>query len=342
MKKQIYFIFFLSLFWSVSAHTVIIDDLYAVEISVAGRSADDRQQAIVAGMRMVLVKLTGDRRVPSRSGIANLIPQAEQYVQQFEYRQKLIDEERQLFLWIHFEPLALDQILRDASIPKWGQERPSTLVWLALQDKNQRRLLGTDDTAYIEYINNHAIYRGISLVFPLLDLQDSANLQISDIWGDFSSPVQDASKRYGTDSILTGRVELLNEGIWKAHWGAYIEGKQTRWQVQGKKIIKVLTAGIDGLADRLAIHYAQAGSHTRFSSIDIWVKNVRDFSAYTKVLRYLESLNSITRVTIKTVTSDGVLFSINTEAGADIVYRAIDIGEVLEINGVANNEYRLR
>jgi len=106
--------------------------------------------------------------------------------------------------------ISLNKVLREAAIPEWGSERPSTLVWLAVSDAIGRRLSGLSDiSGYAEKMETHAISRGIVLVHPLLDLEDTNQLKPSDIWGSFQEPVLAASSRYNANVVLTGRLEAI-------------------------------------------------------------------------------------------------------------------------------------
>ena len=160
------------------AQAVVVRGLYEAEVPVSDQSASNRKKNMAAVLRVVLIKLTGDRQVPSRNGVTELLLNADQYVQQFEYRTKEEDKQ-QLTLWARFNSASLDKILREAAIPEWGRERPSTLVWLAVSDAIGRRLTGLSDiSGYVEKMESRAKNRGILLVHPLLDLEDTNQLQL--------------------------------------------------------------------------------------------------------------------------------------------------------------------
>jgi len=69
-------------------------------------------------------------------------------------------------------------------VPIWGKQRPSTLVWLVVEDEGGRRLIGTDEESeYLSVLKERASVRGIPMLIPLLDLEDNARLKPSDVWG---------------------------------------------------------------------------------------------------------------------------------------------------------------
>jgi len=319
---------------------VVVTGLYEAEVPVSDQSASSRKKNMAAVLRVVLIKLTGDRQVPSRNGVTELLLSADQYVQQFEYRTRKEAGIQQHTLWARFNTSSLDKVLREAAIPEWGRERPSTLVWLAVGDAHGRRLTGLGDIlGYVEKMETRAKNRGIVLVHPLLDLQDTNQLQASDIWGGFEEPVLAVSRRYHADVILTGRIESVLPELWKAHWIAYIDDQAYTWVTQGTASKTVLDEGIDGLADALSERYGQAGTYTRSDEIEILVNDITGYNQYSKVLNYLESLNSVTNVEVKEVNPGSVVYLLTTQADNSVISKAVDLGHTLE--QISAMSYRL-
>lgn len=322
------------------AQAVVVSGLYEAEVPVSAQSAGSRKKNMAAVLRVVLIKLTGDRYVPSRNGVTELLFNADQYVQQFEYRTKEIKGSKQLYLWARFNSASLDKVLREAAIPVWGRERPSTLVWLAVSDASGRRLSGLSDiSGYVEKMEVQAKNRGIVLVLPLLDLEDTNQLQVSDIWGSFEEPLLAASRRYNANVVLTGRLEAISPELWEAHWVAYIDEHAFTWVTQGNLAETVIIEGVDGLADTLAERYGQAGTYSQSGEIEILVNDITGYNQYSKVLNYLESLNSVTKVEVKEVTQDSVIYVLTTQADVSVISRAVDLGQTLQ--QINTSSYRL-
>ncbi|MCH8845723.1 MAG: DUF2066 domain-containing protein [Proteobacteria bacterium] len=333
-------LFYALSFSPLMVQAVVVTGLYEAEVPVLDQSASSRKKNMAAVLRVVLIKLTGDRQVPSRNGVTELLLNADQYVQQFEYRTRDEAGKQQLTLWAQFNRSSLDKILHEAAIPEWGRERPSTLVWLAVGDARGRRLTGLSDiSGYVEKMEAQAKTRGIVLIHPLLDLQDTGKLQASDIWGGFQEPVLAASGRYHADVILTGRIESVLPELWEAHWIAYIDDQAYTWITQGTASETVLDEGIDGLADVLAERYGQAGTYTRSDEIEILVNDITDYNQYSKVLNYLESLNSVTNVEVKEVKLGSVVYLLTTRADIFVISKAVDLGHTLE--QISAMSYRL-
>lgn len=324
---------------SLSGQAVVITDLYETEIPASNQSVSSRKQYMSAALRTVLIKITGDSQIISRDDIATSLANADRYVQRFEYRSNATVGKEQLSFWVQFSKILLDKMLRQVGIPQWGQERPSILIWLAVQDGSNRRLIGADDPAYVSVLDNQARDRGIILTYPLLDLQDNRQLRFSDVWGDFREIVFVASQRYSTDIVLTCRLESVSEQLWEARWVAHIEQNNISWMGQGGSPEQVLRTGVDGLVNIMAKRYALAGTYTKTDTIEIVVHEITDYNQYAKVLDYLASLNSVISVAVKGADRDSVIYFLQTQVDHSIVSSAIDLGQTLE--RIDPNNYRL-
>jgi hypothetical protein len=318
--------------WSISAHAVTVSGLYEAEIPVTDQLIGSRKTAIRAALRIVLVKLTGDRNAPERAALEPVMAQAERYALQFRYRDDLSRPAQQAMkLWVQFDEDALNKIMRDYGIPLWGKERPSTLVWLASDGSTGRRLVNIEDSSdYLGMLDKRAQLRGISLIFPLFDLEDSSHLKASDIWGGFSEPVTSASARYHADTILTGSIEQVIPSVWEARWTVYIDDQVTNWVTQGDLPDVVLDEGIDGLIDILASRFASSGGYAQSNIVDISVSDIFNLDQYARTLKYLESLNSVTEVNVIRVESGKVTFQVRVHGGEMMIAQAITLGNTLE------------
>ena len=110
--------------------------------------------------------------------------------------------------------MLIERMLADAQIPLWDSNRPSVLIWMALQDESGSRSLMTSDinNDIIEYIKDFADARGLPVLFPVLDFEDRRNLSEDLVWRLDEQAIRTASLRYGADSILTGRLHFTSSG----------------------------------------------------------------------------------------------------------------------------------
>src|SRR5690606_12687559 len=118
----------------------------------------------------------------------------------------------------------------------WGADRPLTLVWIAVDwGQGEREIVASDDLDRAaaearsidrnrllrERIQDVALERGLPIAFPLLDAEELELVSFSDIWGGFNDRLLEASRRYGADSILVGRVraDTAERNRWSYFFG---------------------------------------------------------------------------------------------------------------------------
>ncbi len=337
---------------SLSVQAIKVPGLYEVEVQVADQSEAARKEGLQRAFRMVLIKLTGDRQAPGRTALVPVMQQAESYLQQYRYREVPVEQKSdsdetihtlETRLWVKFDEDNLNRALRDLSVPVWGRERPSTLLWLAVGDEAGRRLVGLEGAPeYFQVIERRAVQRGIVLIYPLLDLDDSMALRASDVWGGFRGPIFKASSRYHADAILIGTIESPVPGIWEGRWTAFIDNQMANWTSEADLPEAVLDEGIDKLADILASRFARSTGFAGMNEVRLSVADIFNTDQYASVLKYLSSLNSVADVEVLQVEEGRVTFILNAHGGELAVTQAIELGRVLEpISGSGEGSYRL-
>jgi hypothetical protein len=327
------FLLFLSSAWAVR-----VPGLFVAEVPVADQSNRTRQQGVVTALREVMIKVTGDRNAPQQVVALPLLRTAEDYVQQYRFQEVEVPSldtaqppRREPRLSVQFDESALVRDMRAVGLPIWGRERPSTLSWLAMGDDSGRRWLNADEgTGILAHFQARANARGIALLLPLFDLEDAATVQTSDVWGGFPGPVLQASERYAADAVLTGVVNAPRAGIWEGSWTLHLGSESVTWNSQGELLEIVIDEGVDGLADRLAALYVQPGDASGVEQVQLLVADVYRVEDYGRVLRYLETLNSVTAVAVDYVDKGQVGFTLSVHGDAAAVRQAISLGRTLE------------
>jgi hypothetical protein len=335
----------------VTGTAVIVPGLYEVEVPVADQKDANRPDAVRTAMGLVLVKLTGDRYARGRTALAPIFEGAEDFVQQYRYKEETAVQSdvpgavtSNLKLWVRFDEAALERTLRRLSVPVWGQERPVTLLWLVTEHDTGRSIISLEgDSDYLSVVDNRARMRGIALIFPLMDLEDTTRIRPSDIWGGFRQPVMEASNRYNADSVLTGSIASPVPGIWEGHWTAYLGERAHTWITRGDLPEMVLDEGIDGMADILASRYVNAGGiAAEETDVVLTVTDVHDVEQYATAMKYLRSLNSVTDVQVENIAQDTVVFRLKAHGGNTAVAQAIALGRRLQpVGNLDRSSYRL-
>lgn len=332
-----------------SAQAASSIDLYQAEVVVAGRSTDARNNALGDALAHVLVKNTGDPDAASVAGVRSFINQAASYTQQFSYgtRQSFVSGEEQpetvLTLTARFDPQFVQRIIRDTGLARWGVQRPTTLMWLAVETADGSRVLAGEDFASIaQPARRAAARRGLPILFPILDLQDQRAVRMRELWGGFVAPMAQASQRYGTQTFLLGRIEPRGEDQWIVRWVLYDQGNQDYREAGPGPLHEVIAAGIDFAANELAMRYAFSANEgvTGSGGALVAVHGVKDLADYARLLEYLNELSVVEEVAIVMADGERLDFRLQLRGDLERLDQVISFGRALApFDPVAENPF---
>lgn len=306
------------------------EGLYAAEVEYEG----NQQAAFESALGEVLVKLTGRRDAASAPELQPLIASAADFVQQFR-------SPSPGFLWVSFDGSSLAARLTELGQPVWGGERPSTLLWLAVDLGGGRRFVvaseaeSEDEAMLRQAALDEADRRGLPLVLPLVDAEDRAKAPFSELWGGFDDAILEASRRYGVDAVLVGRLAAgdFDRGRWTLLFGDSTE----RWTGG-------VVDSIGRVADAFASRYAVV-STGESGAIRLVVSGVDSIEDYGRVSRFLGEMTAVQALHLETVRADRVVFRVSLRGGASVLDQAVRLGGLLEADGPASPEllsYRVR
>jgi len=311
-----------SLIVPLSGQAARFDNLHTVVVKADLTAEDPLEVGTQAAMAELLVRLTGRRGVQNDPVVFPVLESASRFVEQWGYQ--TADE-----MVLTFDALAVESELRRLNLPLWGAERPLTLMWVVYDTGNGRRqLLGpapteeagiTDRLAFLrESIEDTAAERGLPTLLPVLDEEDQAALSAADVWAGSNDRIEAASRRYGADAILIGRIRSAG-GANAARW-SLLTGDNFR-ERRG-----TVRDGIDWLADTYAQQFVVSGSIQRRK---ILVSEVNSFDDYGRVLAFMEKQSLIESVSVDEVIDDAILLSVRVRGDARVLQRAMRLGNVL-------------
>jgi uncharacterized protein len=299
---------------AVPAGAARVEGLYQAEAEFAG----NRDAGFRATLEKVLVRMTGRRDVADRPETAALFENAAAYAQQF--RQLAPDR-----FWAAFDGAALERQLGELGLPVWGAERPSTLLWLAVDAGGGQRFVvasGAEfeqEVAIREQVFEAARARGLPMVFPLMDAEDRAQASFAEVWGGFEDSIRAASERYGVDAVLVGRLAAADPD--HGRWALYSADDVERWSGS-------VGESIGRLADRFAARYAVVSAgETR--AILVRVRGLDTIDDYGRVTRFLGSLTAVESLGVESLESDEVVFRVALRGEAATLDEAVRLGGLL-------------
>ncbi len=331
-------------------HAVEMKGLYKVEIEIADRERSTRLDTHKRALSQILVRISGSTAPLHHPVIKKAIINAGSYIQRYQYHEvesefslddgRVVDDrvevmvQKKLYLIDQFDKTSIENLLKENGFPVWGSSRPSTLLWLVIEDEGKRLIVGANDKGFArEIVNNAADYRAIPIQLPLLDLTDQNSISIGEIWGGFIDRVQMASLRYQSKSILVGRIHKNHLGVWEVEWILIQDSMPgLQWQSQSSSIELLIASGINRTADQLASVYAQHYQDKTVKKLEVVVEPVKDFSALESVRRYLSDINGVKKVAIHQIESDYARFMLDIEGQVGAVMQIIDFGDVLLIS----------
>jgi hypothetical protein len=338
------------------AHSATVQGLYSASVAVVGQDALERQRGFRLALESVLAKLTGDGVVATLPELDPLMRNASAHVAQYRYRALETTASSQSesagtnlnttdsgaepalpatsieathVLKVSFAPASLNRALNKLGLPLWGAERPETLLWLAVEETADRYILGSASRNQVrESLDQVAEKRALPILLPLMDLQDRSVIHFSDVRGGFTRRVQEASTRYGVDTILTGSLRRHQSG-WSARWVLFRNQRIYRWQANGEEIVDVIIVGMEGLANQLAKEFSISVSYSKASVILLRVDLIESLDDYARVLAYLGGLAVVEKVSVETITPLVSYFRLDTLGGGDNLRNAIALNSVL-------------
>jgi hypothetical protein len=347
-----------------------VDGLFEISIAVDDQYNSTRSRATRRALVDVMVRISGQSKAAGNSIIQSNLKKSTAYIQRYLYREEdTVDESgkpiKQLMLDLVFDEMAIRNLLRDADLPRWGSNRPQALIWLAIGDQQQRFLMGTDDESLLKVINKppsneieeaekivsssnptegidepplnlkeifieKAESRGLPILLPLMDLEDSVNIDVADVWGRFITPIRQASERYSSDAIVAGQMFRDGDG-WLTRWLLLHEGRTISWEIESDNIESSLNLGIDSIADQLAEQYAVYEDSLQRNEILVSVNNVHSVENFANLIDYLESITSIHSVNVAKVTASTIQLRVNLIGEQQSLMQAISLNSKLSI-----------
>jgi len=323
-------------FWG-TAMGVQTEGLYSAQVPLSVQSDSALNGAFDIALGEVLIKVTGRRDIWADGTVRSQFGGASALVQQ--YRMDPDDE-----VWVLFDRVAIKRTLDQLGLPVWGDERPTTLVWLIMDaGTGQREILAAgsniqdiadlspparlDSIAALEEsvretLQTAAEARGVPLVLPLVDSEELRSISISAVWGGFAESLEIASERYGADAVLVGRARLLSSEQVQARWTLLADEERMDWDGD-------VASGPNELADYFAARLATSIGTSR--RILLQVNGVDSLDDYGRVNTYLEALDVVEGHAVDRVAGSEVIFSLEVRGDLDRLMRTIALRRVLQL-----------
>ena len=325
---------------------VTLENLYQAEVLSDSQSDAQRRIDASEGLSQVLTRVSGRSDILQNLVIVAALKTPEQYYSEFSYARveagndeaaalpqpgldPLPAETPRQVMRIRFAPSLIAKILREADLPVWGSNRPSVLSWMAIDDESGRQVLGeANPSLFAKTLNQAARARGVPLLLPLWDLEDSRGVSSSEIWGRFLGRIEAASKRYSPDKILVFRAESEFTNQWRGDWSLGEGGQWRSGTVYGESQAQLATALVGVLASVLSEQYGVTSTR---SEVRLTVEGITEIQDYAEVSRYLEGLTQVMSVQPVRVLTDMVEFKLRSEGEVQQIIDVIALDRKLSL-----------
>ncbi|WP_317931584.1 DUF2066 domain-containing protein [Halioxenophilus sp. WMMB6] len=317
------------------AKAVPVDNLYQADVPVEDRSSATRNKMMDAALAQVLVKITGNPTYLNDATLSRAIRQSSKYVQAYSYSS---DASNNTFLNARFSSTSINNLLKQAGVPLWPENRPRVLVWLARRDYQTgteiltpNTILGGDPSQTIyQRVAVDANMKGLPVVQPLMDLEDQMQIAADQLWALDSAVITAASQRYKPDSILVGRITATSGGQWRISWW-YLQDTQFEvFDSTAEAIDPALEQGLGALTAYLASIYAVPITGSYGVALNVEIGGIDGFADYAGVVRYLSGLAAVQGYQLRQVTPHRLALTLYLSGDSNQLRDALALDKKLE------------
>jgi hypothetical protein len=319
---------------SFNSYAVKVSDLYRVSVAVDDQSSESRKLGIQWAFQQLLVKVSGNQGIIENPALVAANLDAQRYMQGFSYQTDLVDD--QLYLQVWFSKALVVPLLKRAEAPIWGENRPLILNWLALEPpsekvKTEERFVVSQSTPEWESrFRRIFAERGLPVLWPTADLEDSSALPIEQLWWLMPDAIKQASLRYQTDAILAGRLNQSAEGLWQYEGVLFNDEQTLPLLISAETPQEALTMVSSKVGQYFADLFAIKPSNTdNRAGIRVVISKVNDFTDYSQILSYLNSITGVRNVEVARVDRDNLELYLSLEGDWAKVQRIISLDKKL-------------
>ena len=319
------------------------ENLYQGNIIVDKQSD---QQLKELALQQVLIKVSGNAQINALDESKELVKKTQGLLSQFGYRN--IADKR--YFMAVFDQSKINQALRDMQQPIWGETRPQTLVWLIADADNGRYLISDtminseQDLSLSSALKAEQLLRGISLRFPLMDLDDNLAVSLSDVSGRFYDQIAEGSQRYDASHFIVANLQQQDAQAWDLAWSLVYANPQSNKnevvasnQLSGDKSLLV-SQMINDVADYYAEQYAVLDTGADKFSQNIYISGISSLQQYEKLNQLLSGILAIASYEVVTVDAQQVNVKVKIKGGLNSFKNALSVQANLQLDASQSDE----
>lgn len=153
-----------------------------------------------AALQQVFVKTSGNTDVINNAAIKRSIANYEQYLISSRTQQK----EDEVVLIATFNKQKIISLLDSLQLPVWSELRPAATVWMGYREDNRLQYASEiNNIPFGRAISTAANKRGVDIILPVGDIEDSQTVTAYDVWSQNISRLMQQSSRYGSENFIS-------------------------------------------------------------------------------------------------------------------------------------------
>jgi len=240
-------------------------ELYQAQTIVTGQGEVNRQIGFRDCLDRVLVRVSGDQRLPQKPEMLALRDKAGDFVDSFRYRDRLEgipvhDEQgthdRPHDLTCLYKPEVIDKLLTQLGSKPWLGERPRLSIVLAVDDSRRHFVLASDgdESPYmIESFQSAARPMAMSIVIPNKATLAKAGLIFEEVRAISPELLGNTAASIGSRQVLAGSIVWSDKELgWIADWRLKAGDDIYTWQVRGVSFDEAFRVATRGAAQVLS------------------------------------------------------------------------------------------
>jgi hypothetical protein len=237
-------------------------DLYVGRSIVTGMMEENRTQGVVAALRDVLVKVSGDPRLLNDPKAEAIAADGISYVDSYSYRDLLEgipihDEQgtrdRPFELTVIFDKMPVDLALASLGRKPWLAERPRLVMVLAVRLNETRYLLASDGAhgrTQRESLAAVSWQTGMQVNVPDEAALASAGVTLDNV---LNINAQALAAAAGGDLAILGNLEWVQGTLgWRATWRLAADGRTYSWSIKDVNFDDAFRSALRGAAQILS------------------------------------------------------------------------------------------
>ncbi|MFT6926046.1 MAG: hypothetical protein ACJAZP_001647 [Psychromonas sp.] len=305
------------------------------------------QQLKEMALEQVLIKVSGNPEINTLDESRQLLKNTQSLLAQFGYRNI---EGKRYFMAV-FDPSKINQALKEMQQPIWGETRPETLVWLVVDSDGERKLIsdtminGNQDDVLSSVLKSTLQQRGISLRFPLMDLDDNLAVSLSDVSGRFFDQIAEASQRYDANHFNVANLKQKDQQTWELQWALVYTNPQSKKNevlvsdlLRGDKAV-ILTKMTDQIANYYADQYAILAMDTDKFSQSIYISGISSLPQYEKLNQVLSGILAIASYEVVSVDNMQVKVNVKVNGGINSFKNALNVQTNLQLDASQSEDF---